>query len=115
MTKAEIRKRFMALRDKCQNSEFETVDGVQISKGREYSELHKLLEDTGNFDVNYGDNLRGRDGYEVVANADNLTFKECCTALTFLLRAERFDEGAFTEALADGTIYKLLKRSVEVM
>lgn len=115
MTKAEARKRFIALRDKCQNPEFETVDGMQISKGREYNELYKLLEDTGNFDVDYADNLKGRDGYEVAADAENLTFNDCCTALTFLLRAERFSEGTFTEALEDGTIYELLTRAVEVM
>ena len=115
MTKAEVRKRFFELRDMCRKPKFETINRTTYSKGNEYKKLYEMLENTGNFDVNYADNLKGKSGYEMGANAENLTFKECCTVLTFLLRAERFSEGAFTGALADGTVYKLLKRAAEVM
>ena len=113
MTKAEIRKRFIEIRDLCHNPEFE--QNSRYTKNNEYQKLYKTLEDTNNLDVNYADNLKGKNGYEMAKKAESLTFKECCTVLTFLLRAERFAEGAFTEALADGTVYKLLKRAVEVM
>ena len=115
MTKAEIRKRFFELRDKCRSPKFETINNMTFSKNDEYGELYKLLEDTGNLDVNYADHLKGRDAHKMGEKADTLTFKECCTVLTFLLRAERFSEGAFTGELADGTVYKLLKRAAEVM
>lgn len=108
MTKAEVRKRFIEVRDLCRNPE-------EKQMGNEYRKVYRMLDDTGNLDVNYADNLKGRDGYEMAAKAETLTFKECCTVLTFLLRAERFSEGAFTGALSDGTVYRLLKRAAEVM
>ncbi len=115
MTKAEQRKVFMELRDMCKNPKFEQIGGMTFSKGEEYSRIYSGLEKTGNLDVNYADNLKNNDGYELAANPEKLTFKECCTVLTFLLRAEHWSEGAFTEALADGSVYKVLSRLVEAM
>ncbi len=115
MTKVEQRKVFIELRDFCRKPELEKIGDEMFSKRDEYRRIYEGLEKTGNFDVNYADNLKGRDGYEMASNAEKLTFKECCTVLTFLLRIERFSAGAFTEALSNGNIYKLLARAVEVM
>lgn len=115
MTKAEQRKAFMEIRDMCKTPKFEEIGGRLYSKNDESSKLHEVLDKTGNLDVDYADHLEGKNGYDMAAKAGRLTFKECCTVLTFLLRAERFTEGAFTEALQDGTVYKLLSRAVEVM
>lgn len=87
----------------------------EFSKGDEYSRIYKGLEDIGVLDYDYFEHLRGKDGYEMASQAEKLTFQECCTVLTFLLRAERFAEGAFTHALEEGTVYNILKRAVDVM
>ena len=115
MGKAEARKLFMELRDMCRKPEIQQIGNMTFSKGDEYSRIYSGLEKTGNLDIDYADNLKGKDGYELAANPSNLTFKECCTVLTFLLRAERWSDGAFTEALMDGSVYKVLSRAVEVM
>ena len=115
MTKAEQRKIFIDLRDFCSRPIFEKIGDETFSKRDEYRRIYEGLEKTDNFDVNYADNLKGKDGYEMASNAEKLTFKECCTVLTFLLRAEQFAEGAFTEALSNGNVHKLLARAVEVM
>ena len=59
MTKAEMRKRFIELRDKCRKPEFETINNMTFSKSDEYGQLYKLLEDTSNLDFNYADSLKG--------------------------------------------------------
>ena len=116
MTATEKQKVFIELRDLCNKPfEFELIDGIRFSKGDEYALVHKGLEKTGCFDRNYLANLDGKDGYEMAENPEQLTFEECCTVLTFLLRAERFSEGLFDSMLENKTIYKLLKRAVEVM
>ena len=115
MTKVEQRKAFMSIRDMCKAPKFETIGGHLYSKSDEYSELYDVLDKTGNLDVDYANHLEGKNGYDMATKAERLTFNECCTVLTFLLRAERFTEGAFAEALQDGTVYKLLSRAVEVM
>lgn len=115
MTKAEQRKIFMNLRDMCKNPEFEKIGNEVFSKGNEISRLYEDLEKTSNLDVDYADHIGERNGYELASNPEKLTFKECCTVLTFLLRAEHWSPGAFVEALQDGTVYKLLSRAVEVM
>lgn len=114
-TKAEMRKLFIGIRDTCKNPKFEEISGNLYSKGDEYSRIHRVLDETGTLDYDYADNLGNRNGYELARTPENLTFKDCSTALTFLLRAERFSEGAFTEALKDGTVYKLLSRMVETL
>ncbi|MBQ4430642.1 MAG: hypothetical protein II877_03990 [Synergistaceae bacterium] len=115
MTKVEMRKLFMELRDMCKKPEFETVGDMLFSKGDEYSRIYQGLEKAGNLDVEYADHIGERSGYELASQPEKLTFKECCTVLTFLLRAERFSPMAFTGALQDGTVYKLLSRAVEAM
>ena len=105
----------MGLRDMCKNPEVEEIGGHLYSKGEEYSELYKVLDKTGNFDVDYADHLDGKDVYALASRPDKLSFQECCTVLTFILRSEHWSEGSFAEALKDGTVYKLLSRAVEAM
>ena len=111
--KVETLKRFMRIRDKCKNPKFEKVNGILYSKGDEYQELYKLLDETGNLDVKYIDNLKGRNGYELAGQSEKLTFKDCCTVLTFILRAERWTDGAFGGELKNGNVYALLSRACE--
>lgn len=115
MTKAEQRKLFIDLRDLCKNPQIEQISNKVYSKSDEYARTYDVLEKTGNLDVKYADHLEGKDGYELASKPDKLTFKECCTVLTFLLRAEHWSDGAFTEALMDGSVYKVLARAVETM
>lgn len=115
MTKADQRRLFMQLRDMCKEPEFQKVGNHTFSKKDESHKIYEVLEKTGNLDVEYADHLGDRDGYELAAHPENLTFTECCTVLTFLLRAGHFSEGAFEESLADGSVYKVLSRAVETM
>ena len=115
MTKVEVRKLFMGLRDMCKNPKFEVVGDYLYSKGEEYTRIAQALLDSNTLDVDYANHIKGESGYDMARHPEELTFKECCTALTFLLRAERFSPMAFTEALQDGTVYKLLSRMCEVL
>lgn len=83
--------------------------------GDEYRKIYEGLEETGTLDADYAENLGDRNGYALAKNADVLSFKDCCTVLTFLLRAEHWTPGAFNDALQSGSIHRLLKRAVEVL
>lgn len=111
---------FEGLRDICRNSIGEDDDDKSCAA---YSEVYKGLEETGNLDYDCLRHLNGR-GYELAGKPEKLTFSECCTVLTFLLRAERFTDGyfdghyfggAFTSALKDGTVYRILDRACELL
>ena len=115
MTKSEQQKILARLRDMCREPEFEVISNHLYSKNDEYQRIYEWLEKTGNIDSDYLDNLGSKNAYALVHNPEKLTFKECCTVLTFLLRAEHWSEGAFFEALSDGDVYKLLSRMVETI
>ena len=115
MTKAEMRKLFMELRDMCKNPKFEVVGGHLYSKGDQYSKAYSVLTETGTLDVDYMDHIKGGNGYEMASHPEKLTFEDCCTVLTYILRSEHWSDGAFAEALENGTVYKVLSRAVEVM
>lgn len=115
MANPEQRKAFMRLRDLCKSPKSEKINGQVFSKGDEQSQIYNVLEKTGALDVEYASHLEGKDVYALMAQPGKLTFQECCTILTFLLRAEHWAEGTFTEALMNGSVYKLLSRAVEAM
>ena len=115
MTKSEQQKTLTEIRDMCRDPEFEVISNHLYSKKDELERIYEWLEKTGNFDYYYSEHLGNKNGYELAHNPEKLTFKECCTALTFLLRAEHWSEGAFFDALSDGDVYKLLSRMVETI
>lgn len=117
MTKTEIKKRFTEMRDKCRNPKVKKEGYFLYSEGNEYEEMYELLGDTETLDREYLDNMREirKKTGDDISKAEKLTFKECCTALTFVLRSEHWQDGSFAEYLQDGTVYSLLSRAVEVM
>ena len=116
MTKAEQRKALMELRDASKNPEFEKVGYFLYSKGDQYEKLGSWLKESSNLDVNYMEHMgESENPNDFFADPDSLTFKECCTALTFIFRSEHWSDGSFSGYLKDGTVYKLLSRAVETM
>ena len=79
-----------------------------------YSDLYEALENTNLIDYKYLEHLNKEGGYYMLDNPQELSLKECGTALTFILRADRFCEGAFYMAIKDGSIYKTLCRACEL-
>lgn len=94
---------FKELRDKCQNPKIEEVDKI-------YKALYKLLEDTNNMDFDYLDHFKEK----FFTKIEKLTFKQCCTALTFILRSEHFSNGSFADYFMDRTVYRLLDRAAQL-
>ena len=115
MTKAEMRKLFTELRDMCKSPKFEKAGRFWGSKGDEYERVARALLDSNTLDVDYASHIKGTDGYTMASHPENLTFEECCTAMTYLVRAQHWDDITFMEALQDGTVYKLLTRMCEVL
>lgn len=117
MTKSEMLKRFTVMRDKCRNPKVKLEGYLLTSEGDEYREIYELLGDTETLDENYSDNMRSisKKTGDDISRTGNLTFRECCTALTFVLRSEHWNEGSFAENLQNGTVYKLLNRAVEML
>ena len=115
MNKAELRKLFIKLRDECKNPTFETIGDLTFSKGHEYSDIYDGLEKAKLLDYDYFASLGNRNGYELAANSEKLSLKECGTVLTWFLRGDRFTEGLWNSVLEDGTIHKLLSRICETL
>ena len=115
MTKVEQRKLFMKLRDACKTPKFEVVGGHLYSKGSQYKDIAQALLDTKLLDVDYARHIKGDSGNEMAMHPEDLTFKECCTALTYVIRSEHWSEGSFAEYLKAGAVYKLLSRLVETL
>lgn len=53
--------------------------------------------------------------HAIIAHVDEFSFQECCTLLSFVLRAERWSEGWFEECLRNGSIQSLLARTQEII
>ena len=109
MTKVERRKMLMRYRDSIKGKKFNPEDRDA------YIELYKLLSDTGCLDYDYADHLRKGKFSESISDVENFSFIECCAYLTLIVRGERFESDWFGKCLDDGSIYKLMKRVVEVM
>ena len=112
MNKAQKLKIFTAMRDYCSiEPEYETFGNETFSKREESAKIYEGLEATGDMDYNYLANLKGRSGYELARHPENLTFQECCSVLTFLLRAEHWTEYPLDVEAA----YKVLSRACDLL
>ena len=80
--------------------------------------MYEGLEEIDAIDANYLDNfakLKGETYDEKLSYLGEFTFNNCCTFLTAILRGERFVQGLFDEAVANGDVLKLLERAYEVL
>ena len=103
MTKAEIRKKFMEYRDAVK------------AKMTKVQELQSLLSETGTLIYDYADYLKQGSFDDVLSDVKSFTFRECCAYLTFILRFELMEGNWYKKCEADGSIYKLIQRTLEVM
>ena len=103
MNKKDI---FIKLRDKFK-------DAKEVSSL--YSDLHEGLEKTGYLDHDYFEHLKDKSGYDEFLRVNELSAKECGTALTFILRAEKYSDGVFDSYVNNGNIYKMLAHMCEVI
>lgn len=94
------------------------IDGYMADDENLYSRLYRELEEYKALDYNYLDNfekIKGEGLLDKMKHVDALTFKECCTMLTWILRSERFCEGSFYGEVNNGNVLKLLKRAYETV
>ena len=109
MEKTEQRKILQEWREKFKS--FKAKDATP----KMYSRFYEDLERAGLIDTNYTEHMKGRTLDDVIPNVKELSFSDCKTYLTFILRAERWAEGWFSERTENGDIYKLLSRAGEVI
>ena len=95
-----------------------TAEELQEQEPKLYRTLYKGLEDVNGLDYEYLDNFRkikGENYSEKIGHVNDFSFKDCCTLLTFILRAERFSDGFFYNAVSNGDVSRVLKRTKEIM
>ena len=80
-----------------------------------WTPLAKGLEESGCADHDYLSHTEGRAIEDVISSINRMSFNECCTWLTWIVRGERFCEGLFTSCLDDGTLLALLTRACDVL
>ena len=103
MTKAERRKRFMEYRE------------AVMSKGTKAQDLQRLLTETGTLIFDYAGYLKPGRFNDVISGVEDFSFRECCAYLTFILRFELMEGNWYKKCEDDGSIYKLVNRTLEVM
>ena len=103
MTKAEIRKKYMEYRDAVKSEKTNARD------------LQRLLKETETLVYDYADYLKEGRFAEVISKVNSFNFRECCAYLTFILRFEMLEGNWYKKCEKDGSIYKLVKRALEVM
>ncbi len=113
MTKAEVRKLLINIRDKCKNPKFKTTfEGAVI--GEISDSLYNLIKAIGGFDQDYFEHMKNiGDDFENKINT--LSFQECHTILTYMLRSEHWSPGLLAEYLENGSVYALLVRMNETL
>ena len=100
-------------------------DKVEDRDGTLYERLYEELNDSDCLDKEYHEHIKilsdkyspGSDySYDVIIHHVNeFSFDECCSMLTFIIRAERWSDGWFNECLANGDIYRLLSNAYELI
>ena len=111
MTDIQKKQIFIGLRD---YFKFKNLDA-----GDAYDELRSKLEKTSSLDMAYIEHLtKLQEDVEiddVFSNIGNLSFRDCCTCLTYILRLGHWTDDGFEEFLKNGTIYKILVQACKVM
>ena len=80
-----------------------------------WSKVYEGLESAGYLDDKYLEHTRDIDMDEAMKQVEQMSFGECCTWLTWILRGNRFSEGLFKMNIENGNISRLLKRAEESM
>ena len=80
-----------------------------------YIDFYDDLQDSGLMDMEYLDHMGDKSFDEVIPKVGEMSYQDCLTYLTFILRSEHWSEGWFLSCIKDGSIYKLLSRLLEVM
>lgn len=88
---------------------------IESGETKLWSKIYEGLESAGYLDNLYLEHTRDIDMEEAMKRIDNMSFEECCTWLTWILRGNRFSEGLFEMNIENGNISRLLKRAEEDM
>lgn len=83
-----------------------------------YGALYKALEGMGELDHDYLNNfdkIKGDGFNEKIVHLQELSFKECCTLLTAILRYDRFVEGLFYSVVKSGDVLKILTHIYNIL
>ena len=84
--------------------------------GELWTRLYKGMEDAKCLDYDYAQHTEPIGGIENVSDKiGEMSFKECCTWLTWILRGERLCDGLFSTHLNNGNILALLKRVLNLI
>ena len=109
------------------NELYELVNGARDYSDRKlYHNFYMRFATAECFDDDYLNNLNVLKGkysindrdsiyHAIIPLVDQLSVEECCTLLSFVLRAERWSEGWFKECLQNGSIQSLLARAREII
>ncbi len=74
--------------------------------------LYASMEGAGCLDSDYVQHTDEYDGIDSVRDRiGKMSFSECCTWLTWILRGDRLCEGLFDSCVQDGAIPDLMKRA----
>ena len=77
-----------------------------------WGKAYGTLERENLLSSDYSDDTGDTSIDDVKQNIGTMSFKECCTWLTWILRGERFCEGLFQECIDDGSFLSLLDRCI---
>ena len=78
-----------------------------------YTNFYRDFEKVGLIDTRYSDHMKGKTIDDVISGVARMSYSDCLTWITFILRAQRWSDGWFADRTEDGTIYKLLSRACE--
>ena len=114
------KKVFTELRDLCKNKKKDDNDGsfyirlyedLEAAKCVDYDYRNSLEAAQKKYSVNEGEHIYS----SLIPHVKKLSFNECCSMITFLLRAERWSGGWIDECLGNGELYALLSRACETL
>ncbi len=79
-----------------------------------YTNFYRDFEEAGLIDTKYSDHMNGKTLEDVMPDVAKMSYADCLTWLTFILRAQRWSDGWFADSTENGTIYRLLSRACEL-
>ena len=86
---------------------------TERNESRLWTEFYVELEKHEYLDANYLEHTRNADINEEMKHIDTMSFEDCCTWLTWILRGERFSVGLFGKNISNGNVKALLNRAEE--
>lgn len=86
---------------------------TEKDESRLWTEFYSELERHEYLDSDYLEHTRNANINEAMKEIDRLSFEECCTWLTWILRGERFSAGLFGKNISNGNVKALLNQAEE--